>query len=82
MNTSLVWLALPVVPALALGLPLQRPASVTGRVVKAALDEVLEGKDVQVVLNQETAVMWSVPGLDLTSAVIEQLNVNTSVAPK
>lgn len=38
--------------------------------VRAALDEILKGRNVAVVLQQETAVIWAAPGLDLTSEVI------------
>ncbi len=42
--------------------------------VKAALDEVLKGQDVQLVLNFETTVVWSAPGSDITTAVVERMN--------
>ncbi len=50
--------------------------------VKAALEEVVKGTGVQVVLNNETSVVWSAPGLDLTSQVIEKMNAQPSAPPK
>jgi len=50
--------------------------------VKAALEEVVKGTGVQVVLNNETAIVWSAPGLDLTSQVIEKMNAQASAPRK
>ena len=49
--------------------------------VKAAVEEVVKGTGVQVVLNSETTVVWSAPGLDLTSQVIEKMNAQAA-APR
>jgi Skp family chaperone for outer membrane proteins len=59
----------------------QVSAEVTTK-VKAALDEVVKGTGVQVVLNNETAVVWSAPGLDLTSQVIEKMNAQAAAPRK
>ena len=50
--------------------------------VKAAIDDVVKGTGVQVVLNNETAVVWSAPGLDLASQVIEKMNAGRRSAPR
>jgi Skp family chaperone for outer membrane proteins len=42
--------------------------------LSAVLGELLKGTKVEAVLNLETAVFWSTPALDITSAVIERLN--------
>ena len=42
--------------------------------VKEILDDVLKGRDIQLVLNVETAIVWAAPGLDLTPLVLERLN--------
>ena len=44
---------------------------------RAVLDELLKGRDVQVVLQGESVVVWSAPGLDLTNEVIERLNATS-----
>ena len=49
--------------------------------VQAALTELLQGTNVEVVLPLETAVVWAAPGRDVTSAVIEKLNGEQAVAP-
>lgn len=49
--------------------------------LKIALDQLLKGQDVQVVLNADAAVVWSAPGLDITSTVIERLNALPPAAP-
>ena len=43
--------------------------------LKTVLDELLRGQDVQIVLSGESAVVWAAPGADLTSAVIERMNL-------
>ena len=43
-------------------------------VVQQILAELLKGTNVEVVLPLETAVVWSKPGHDVTSAVIERMN--------
>jgi Skp family chaperone for outer membrane proteins len=45
--------------------------------VKSVLDELARGQNLQLVLNSDTGVVWSGPGLDLTSAVVERLNTST-----
>jgi Skp family chaperone for outer membrane proteins len=49
--------------------------------VRQALDAILKGRDVLVVLPQETAVLWAAPGLDLTDEVIAWLDKNPPAAP-
>jgi len=49
--------------------------------VKAAVEEVVKGTGVQLVLNGESSVVWASPGLDLTSLVIERMNAQ-SAAPR
>ena len=45
--------------------------------VQKALAAILEGTKVEVVLPLETAVVWSAPGRDVTTAVIERMNQGT-----
>ena len=42
--------------------------------LKTVLDELLKDRPVQLVVNAETAVVWSVPGTDLTTEVVARLN--------
>ena len=35
--------------------------------------EVARGRNVQILLNEDSAVMWAGPGFDLTDAVLERL---------
>jgi Skp family chaperone for outer membrane proteins len=42
--------------------------------MRVVLDDLLKGTDVQLVLQSESAVVWGVPGADLTNAVIERLD--------
>ena len=42
--------------------------------IRAVLDQLLKGRDIQLVLQSESVVIWSVPGSDLTNEVIERLN--------
>ncbi|NOT27977.1 MAG: OmpH family outer membrane protein [Acidobacteria bacterium] len=49
--------------------------------VRDVLAELVKGQNVQVVLNGDAAVVWSVPGMDLTNAVIERLNGQATAAP-
>ena len=42
--------------------------------VRPILEELVAGTDVQIVLQSDGPVLWAVPGLDLTAAVIERLN--------
>jgi outer membrane protein len=50
------------------------------RVVKA-LDEILKGTHIEVVANVDSTLVWSAPGLDLTNAVIERLNLPPVAGP-
>jgi Skp family chaperone for outer membrane proteins len=50
--------------------------------LREILDELMKGQSLQLVLNGEQAVLWSAPGLDLTSAVIERLNSQTAAPAK
>lgn len=63
-------------------LSLQRQVSAeVATKVKAAVQEVVKGTEVHLVLNGESSVVWAAPGLDLTSAVIERMNAQSS-APR
>ncbi len=50
--------------------------------LKGILDEMLKDQDVKIVLNAESAVVWSAPGVDLTPAVIERWNAKAAGAPQ
>ena len=50
--------------------------------VRTVVGEVVKGRDTQVVLNLETAVVWAAPRLDLTDAVIAHMNATPAPAPK
>jgi Skp family chaperone for outer membrane proteins len=45
-----------------------------GAKVRAEIADIVKGTSIQVVLDSETSVVWSVPDLDLTGAVIERLD--------
>jgi Skp family chaperone for outer membrane proteins len=45
--------------------------------VRAALDEILKGAAVQIVLQSENAIVWGVPSLDLTTLVIEKMDARS-----
>jgi Skp family chaperone for outer membrane proteins len=49
--------------------------------VRGVLAEMVKGQNIQMVLNGDAAVVWSAPGMDLTSAVIERLNGQPAAAP-
>jgi Skp family chaperone for outer membrane proteins len=49
-----------------------------GTKVKAAIEELVKGTGVQLVLSADTTVVWSTQGLDLTSPVIERLNARAA----
>jgi Skp family chaperone for outer membrane proteins len=49
--------------------------------VKGVLDEVVGIQDLQLVLSSDQAVLWSAPGMDLTSEVIERLDTATPAEP-
>jgi Skp family chaperone for outer membrane proteins len=55
------------------GLQRQMQAALQAR-IRTALQEILKGQNVQMVLNAETSVVWASSSADLTSAVIERLN--------
>lgn len=42
--------------------------------VKKALDELVKGRNVAVVLNADTSIVWGAPSVDFTDAVIQRLN--------
>jgi len=46
--------------------------------VKAAIEDLVKGTGVQVVLSADTTVVWAAQGLDLTSSVIERLNAQAA----
>jgi Skp family chaperone for outer membrane proteins len=46
--------------------------------LKPILEDMLKDQDVSLVLNAESGVVWSAPGLDLTPAVIERWNARTA----
>jgi Skp family chaperone for outer membrane proteins len=46
--------------------------------VKAAIQDVVKGTGVQLVLSADTTVVWSAQGLDLTSPVIQRLNAQAA----
>ncbi len=46
--------------------------------VKAAIEALVKGTGVQVVLSADTTVVWAAQGLDLTSPVIERLNAQAA----
>lgn len=48
--------------------------------VKGIIDEVAKSKNLQIVLNGDSAVVWSVPGIDITPVVIERLNAARAAA--
>jgi Skp family chaperone for outer membrane proteins len=48
--------------------------------VRAVVDDLVKGQNIQVVLNGEAAVIWAAPGTDLTAAVIARLNAKPAPA--
>ena len=48
--------------------------------VRGVVLEVVKGRDIQVVLNLDTAIVWAAPSLDLTDPVIARMNA-TPAAP-
>jgi len=42
--------------------------------LRQAIEDVLKGRPITLVLQQETAVVWAAPGLDLTNEVIAAMN--------
>jgi Skp family chaperone for outer membrane proteins len=64
------------------GLQRQVQTTVLGK-VKAALDDVTKGQNIDLVLNADQAVVWAAPGADLTDAVLARLNAKPAAeAPK
>lgn len=62
---------------------LQREAS--GAVVanvRKAVEHVVRGRNIQVVLNYESSVVWAAPGVDLTNEVIARMNATPPALPK
>jgi len=49
-----------------------------GTKVKAAIQDLVKGTAVQIVLSADTTVVWAANGLDLTSPVIERLNAQAA----
>ena len=49
--------------------------------LSAILEAVSKARNVQVILNQDSAVVWAVPGFDLTADVIEKLKTTPAPAP-
>jgi Skp family chaperone for outer membrane proteins len=49
--------------------------------IQLATAEVVKDRQVQVVLNSETAVIWASPSIDLTDAVIARMNATPQVPP-
>jgi Skp family chaperone for outer membrane proteins len=51
--------------------------------VRGVVPDIVKGRDIQMVLNLETAVVWAAPSLDLTNEVIRRMNAgSTKPAPK
>ena len=48
--------------------------------VKAVVEDLVKGQNIQLVLNGDAAVVWAAPGVDLTPAVIERLNAKPAPA--
>ena len=42
--------------------------------LRVEIPEIIKGTAIQVIVQQETAIVWAAPGLDLTSALIERIN--------
>jgi len=42
--------------------------------VRTALDDLMKTQNYQLIVNSDTTVLWSVPELDLTSAVVARMN--------
>ena len=48
--------------------------------LKSVLEDLAKRHSLEIVLNQDTSVLWAAPALDLTSAVIERLNATAPAA--
>jgi outer membrane protein len=49
--------------------------------LKPVLDQIVKERNIQVVLNADTGLVWAAPSLDLTSEVIARLNAKSSATP-
>ena len=49
--------------------------------LNSVLGELARRHGLEIVLNQDTAILWAAPGLNLTSAVIDRLNATAPAAP-
>jgi Skp family chaperone for outer membrane proteins len=49
--------------------------------VQSAVADVVKDRQIQVVLNSETAVIWASPSVDLTDAVIARMNASPQAPP-
>ena len=49
--------------------------------VRGVVGEVVKGRDIQVVLNLDTAIVWAAPSLDLTDAVIARMKAAPAATP-
>jgi Skp family chaperone for outer membrane proteins len=49
--------------------------------MRGIVEELVKGQGLQLVLNGEQAVIWSAPGMDLTTSVIERLNSQSTATP-
>ena len=49
--------------------------------VRLVLDDLLKNSDTRVVLNSESAVMWGNPSDDLTTSVLERMNLKSALKP-
>jgi Skp family chaperone for outer membrane proteins len=50
--------------------------------VKATLDELLQGSDINVVLSADTSVVWARTSVDLTALVIQRMNARAAASAK
>lgn len=50
--------------------------------VRGVVGETVKGRDIKVVLNLETSVVWADPSLDVTDAVIARMNASPGAAPR
>ena len=50
--------------------------------VRGVLDQMLKSSTIRVVLNTDNAMVWGNPSDDITTAVIERMNLNASLGPK
>jgi len=50
--------------------------------VKGVVEDLVKGKNIQLVLNGDAAVIWAAPSTDLTADVLERLNATAKPAVK